>query len=77
MPTKSHAATEGDAPVRENTGQAIATVERAVEVLMHFTETPSPTLGVTEIAEALGMSKRPCTGSWPRCACAVSSNWTW
>ncbi len=57
MPTKSHAATEGDAPVRENTGQAIATVERAVEVLMHFTETPSPTLGVTEIAEALGMSK--------------------
>ncbi|MGW5161141.1 IclR family transcriptional regulator [Nonomuraea wenchangensis] len=57
MPHKSLAATEAKTPGRENTGQAIATVERAVEVLMHFAETPSPTLGVTEIAEALGMSK--------------------
>ncbi|WP_182909593.1 IclR family transcriptional regulator [Microbispora sp. H13382] len=57
MSPKTRAATDTDAPARENTGQAIATVERAVEVLMHFAETPSPTLGVTEIAEALGMSK--------------------
>ncbi|WP_245651490.1 IclR family transcriptional regulator [Streptosporangium amethystogenes] len=46
-----------DKPIRESTGQAIATVERAAEVLMHFTETPSVTLGVTEIADALRMSK--------------------
>ncbi|GII86112.1 IclR family transcriptional regulator [Sphaerisporangium siamense] len=57
MPPKSRAVAEADVPPRENTGQAIATVERAVEVLMHFAETPAPTLGVTEIAEALGMSK--------------------
>ncbi|GII67223.1 IclR family transcriptional regulator [Sphaerisporangium krabiense] len=57
MQPKSRAVAEADAPPRENTGQAIATVERAVEVLVHFAETPAPTLGVTEIAEALGMSK--------------------
>ncbi|WP_433496476.1 IclR family transcriptional regulator [Sphaerimonospora sp. CA-214678] len=57
MPTKSNSAAKGQAPARENTGQVIATVERAVEVLMYFAETSSPTLGVTEIAEALGMSK--------------------
>ncbi|WP_067186110.1 IclR family transcriptional regulator [Microtetraspora niveoalba] len=57
MPTKSRGTVSGDAPVRESAGQAIATVERAADVLMHFAETPSATLGVTEIAEALGMSK--------------------
>ncbi|TDE29626.1 IclR family transcriptional regulator [Nonomuraea mesophila] len=57
MPTKSSGAASGEAPARESTGQAIATVERAADVLMHFAETPSNTLGVTEIAEALGMSK--------------------
>ncbi|MFD2354578.1 IclR family transcriptional regulator [Nonomuraea ferruginea] len=58
MPTKNAStATSGKAPARENSGQAIATVERAADVLMHFAETPSNTLGVTEIAEALGMSK--------------------
>ncbi|NBE99004.1 IclR family transcriptional regulator [Nonomuraea sp. KC401] len=57
MPTKSSGAASGEAPARESTGQAIATVERATDVLMHFAETPSNTLGVTEIAEALGMSK--------------------
>lgn len=35
----------------------IATVERAADVLLHFAATPGPDLGVTEIAEALGMSK--------------------
>ncbi|TDD01041.1 IclR family transcriptional regulator [Nonomuraea deserti] len=53
MPTKS----SGAAPGREHAGQVIASVERAAHVLMHFAETPSDTLGVTEIAEALGMSK--------------------
>lgn len=65
MPPKNTAAVTGHAAAREtarenareNTGQAIATVERATEVLMHFAETSAPTLGVTEIAEALGMSK--------------------
>ncbi|GAA0949580.1 IclR family transcriptional regulator [Actinocorallia libanotica] len=47
----------GEPTVRENTGQVIATVERAVDVLMYFVETSAATLGVTEIAEALGMSK--------------------
>ncbi|SEF69124.1 DNA-binding transcriptional regulator, IclR family [Thermomonospora echinospora] len=57
MPTKNHRAAPGETPARENTGQVIAAVERAVDVLMHFAETPAATLGVTEIAEALGMSK--------------------
>lgn len=35
----------------------IATVERAADVLMHFTTVPGPDLGVTEIADALGLSK--------------------
>jgi len=35
----------------------IATVERAADVLLLFTETPGPDLGVTEIADALGLSK--------------------
>ncbi|GLX00952.1 IclR family transcriptional regulator [Microtetraspora sp. NBRC 16547] len=57
MPTKKRGAVPGETPARESAGQSIATVERAVDVLMHFAETPSTTLGVTEIAEALGMSK--------------------
>lgn len=57
MPTKDRNAVTADAPVRGSTGQAIATVERAADVLMHFAETPSMTLGITEIADALGMSK--------------------
>lgn len=35
----------------------IATVERAADVLVHFAESSGATLGVTEIADALGMSK--------------------
>lgn len=57
MPAKNHNALPGDAPARESTGQVIATVERAMDVLMYFVEMSAPTLGVTEIAEALGMSK--------------------
>jgi len=59
MPATRRDAASGESPVpaREGAGNAVATVERAAEVLMHFTETASPTLGVTEIAEDLGMSK--------------------
>jgi len=57
MPTKNHNTLPADPALRENTGQVIATVERAMDVLMHFVETSAPTLGVTELAEALGMSK--------------------
>ena len=35
----------------------IATVERAADVLLHFAAVPGPDLGVTEIAESLGLSK--------------------
>jgi IclR family acetate operon transcriptional repressor len=41
----------------EQVGQTAATVERAADVLVLFTERDQPTLGVTEIAEALGLSK--------------------
>lgn len=35
----------------------IATVERAADVLLHFVTMPRPNLGITEIAEELGLSK--------------------
>src|SRR4051794_31353584 len=35
----------------------VAAVERAADILLHFSVTPGPDLGVTEIAEELGMSK--------------------
>lgn len=38
-------------------GQTIAAVERAADVLLHIAQSPSPTLGVTDIAAALDMSK--------------------
>lgn len=38
-------------------GQTITTVERAADVLNAFTEVDTPTLGVTEIAERLSLSK--------------------
>lgn len=61
MPLRNSSAVTGEpggTPAREaGTGQAVATVERAVDVLMRFTETPAMTLGVTEIAQALGISK--------------------
>ena len=37
--------------------QTIATVERAADVLTLFARADDPTLGVTEIAQALGLSK--------------------
>lgn len=45
-------------PAAGEAGSAtIATVERAADILLHFAETPQPDLGVTEIADALGLSK--------------------
>jgi IclR family transcriptional regulator, acetate operon repressor len=41
----------------EPVSQTIATVERAIDVLALFTRTDSRTLGVTEIAGELGLSK--------------------
>ncbi|MFF3669378.1 IclR family transcriptional regulator [Microtetraspora malaysiensis] len=41
----------------EASSQTVATVERAADVLVLFAEPGSVTLGVTEIAEKLGMSK--------------------
>ncbi|WP_436775848.1 IclR family transcriptional regulator [Yinghuangia sp. YIM S09857] len=38
-------------------GQTVAVVERAADVLLHFCETRSADLGITEIADALGLSK--------------------
>ncbi|QKW36785.1 IclR family transcriptional regulator [Actinomadura sp. NAK00032] len=41
----------------ERAGQSASTVERAADVLVLFAEAGARTLGVTEIAEALGLSK--------------------
>lgn len=41
----------------ESGSATIATVERAADVLLLFTESPGPDLGVTEIADALDLSK--------------------
>ena len=49
------AADSGAAPV--STSQTIATVERAADVLTLFARSTEPTLGVTEIAGELGLSK--------------------
>ncbi|MFI9625893.1 IclR family transcriptional regulator [Streptomyces sp. NPDC052042] len=57
MSPRKQSADAGDSTSQEATGQVIATVERAMDVLMHFADTPTTTLGVTEIADALGMSK--------------------
>ncbi len=42
---------------KEGRSQMIATVERAADVLVLFSKTTSRDLGVTDIAEALGLSK--------------------
>jgi IclR family acetate operon transcriptional repressor len=39
------------------TGQTIAGIERALDALSLFAESESPSLGVTEIAQSLGLSK--------------------
>lgn len=41
----------------ERTGQTIAAIERAMDVLALFAETDADTLGVSEIAQHLGLSK--------------------
>ena len=41
----------------EVSSATIATVERAADVLLYFTQVPDPDLGVTEIAKALELSK--------------------
>lgn len=43
--------------VAEGGSATIAAVERAADVLMYFTATSGPDLGVTEIADDLGLSK--------------------
>lgn len=50
------AATSEAAPTAQ-TGQTIAGIERALDALSLFAEAESPSLGVTEIAQALGLSK--------------------
>jgi IclR family transcriptional regulator, acetate operon repressor len=48
---------EAGADAGKAVGQTIATVERAADVLVHLAAQNQPTFGVTEIADALGMSK--------------------
>lgn len=40
-----------------SSGATIATVERAVDVLLHIAGSPGPDFGITELAEELSMSK--------------------
>lgn len=49
--------TNPDIEAEPKPSQTIATVERAIDVLMLFTRVRAPHLGVTEIANELGMSK--------------------
>jgi IclR family acetate operon transcriptional repressor len=56
-PPAGDAPARGDREDREQVGQTIATVERAADVLVHFSEADRATFGVTEIADALGLSK--------------------
>jgi DNA-binding IclR family transcriptional regulator len=46
-----------DLEVEGRSSQTVAAVERAADVLLHFTQVDSPTLGVTDISTALGLSK--------------------
>ena len=41
----------------EERGRRVATIERAADVLFLFTQDERPTLGVTEIADELNISK--------------------
>lgn len=43
--------------IAQTHGQTIVAIERATDVLVLFAESAEPTLGVTEIAQALGLSK--------------------
>ena len=55
--TSSAEPDSGTATATTERSHTVATVERAVDVLVHFAQAPAPTLGVTEIAGDLGMSK--------------------
>ncbi len=57
--SRTDAASAGSAAAAERPegGQTVATVERAVDILALFASVDSFTLGVTEIADRLGMSK--------------------
>ncbi|MGA4545219.1 IclR family transcriptional regulator [Uniformispora flossi] len=46
-----------DADTEETTGKSIAAVERAIDVLLLFGRSGRPDLGVTEIAQELGITK--------------------
>jgi DNA-binding IclR family transcriptional regulator len=45
---------DGPAPTK---GQTVTSIDRALDVLIYFGESGQPTLGVTEIADGLGLSK--------------------
>lgn len=46
-----------EVPAAEGGSATIATVERAADVLLYFAESSQPDLGVTEVADGLGLSK--------------------
>jgi DNA-binding IclR family transcriptional regulator len=48
---------EPSASGRSESGRSVVTIERAADVLFLFAEHDQPTLGVTEISKALGISK--------------------
>jgi IclR family transcriptional regulator, acetate operon repressor len=47
----------GDGPAAAGAGQTIAGIERALDALSLFADSDTPSLGVTEIAQKLGLSK--------------------
>jgi IclR family acetate operon transcriptional repressor len=57
MSSRSTPVEEDGAKAAEGRSATIAAVERAADVLMHFTVSSGPDLGVTEIADDLGLSK--------------------
>lgn len=56
-PTGPLRSARGGTTLEEGRGQTIASVERAADVLQLFTRVDGPDLGVTEVAQALGLSK--------------------
>lgn len=55
--TRTRTAEEGEGMASEPFGQTITAIERAMDVLNLFAEAEDHTLGVTEIAQELGLSK--------------------
>lgn len=56
MPSPNNSTTL-EVPSAAGAKGTIATVERAVDVLMHIADRPGPDFGITELAEELSMSK--------------------